>query len=128
MQRYKMLNMRSEDGFSRRVRELRKKLKLSQTELGKVVGLHYTHIGRYERGLSRPSGDKLKLLSEALGVTADYLIEGKINEVAQSKLEDKDLLRMFKEIETFQERDKVVIKELIDAFIAKKKIQELARI
>ncbi len=123
-----MLNMRSEDGFSRRVRELRKKLKLSQTELGKVVGLHYTHIGRYERGLSRPSGDKLKLLSEALGVTADYLIEGKINEVAQSKLEDKDLLRMFKEIETFQERDKVVIKELIDAFIAKKKIQELARI
>ena len=90
--------------------------------------MHYTHIGRYERGLSRPSGDKLKLLAEALGVTADYLIEGKINEVAQSKLEDKDLLKMFKEIETFRERDKIVIKELIDAFIAKKKIQELAKV
>jgi hypothetical protein len=63
-----------------------------------------------------------------LGVTTDYLIESKINEVAQSKLEDKDLLQMFKEIEKFKDDDKPVIKKFIDAFIAKKKIQELAKV
>jgi transcriptional regulator with XRE-family HTH domain len=92
-----------------------------------MVGLHFTHISRYERGLSQPSTNKLQKLGEALGVTADYLIEGKINEVAQSKLEDKDLLRMFKEIETFQDKDKSIIKELLDAFITKKKIQSIVK-
>jgi len=119
--------MNKNNGFAKRLKDLRQKKKLSQTELGKMVGLHFTHISRYERGLSQPSTNKLQKLAEAFGVTADYLIEGKINEVAQSKLEDKDLLQMFKEIERFKDDDKIVIKKLIDAFIAKKKIQELAR-
>ena len=71
----------------------------------------------------------------ARALTGFFVIDGeslsqhkKINEVAQSKLADKDLLQMFKEIETFQTDDKMVIKKLIDAFIAKKKIQELAKV
>ena len=112
--------------FARRLKELRQKKNLSQTELGQLVGLHFTHISRYERGLSQATADKLKKLAEALGVTADYLIEGKINDVAKEKLGDRDLLHMFNEIERFQEEDKSCIKRLIDAFIAKKKIQELA--
>jgi transcriptional regulator with XRE-family HTH domain len=53
------------DGFPRRLRELRKQKNLSQTELGKLVNLHYTHIGRYERGISRPAADTLKRLADA---------------------------------------------------------------
>jgi len=46
--------------FVERLRILRKQKNLSQTELGQQAGLHSTHIGRFERGLSRPGGDTLK--------------------------------------------------------------------
>jgi len=115
------------NGFPDRLRECRKKMKLSQTELGKLIGLHYVNIGRYEKGLAKPPVEKLKRLSEVLGVTTDYLLEGKIDEVAQQKLEDKDLLQLFKDIESFQEEDKKIIKRLIEAFVSMKKIKELAR-
>ena len=116
------------DGFPERLRECRKKMRLSQTELGKLIGLHYINIGRYERGLAKPPTEKLKKLAEVLGVTADYLLEGKIDEVAQAKLEDKDLLQLFKDIESFQEEDKKIIKRLIEAFVSMKKIQKLAKV
>lgn len=32
------------DGFAKRLRSLRKQKNLPQTELGKLAGLHYTHI------------------------------------------------------------------------------------
>jgi ribosome-binding protein aMBF1 (putative translation factor) len=62
------------EGFAQRLRELRKHKNLSQTELGQLAELHYTHIGRFERGTSRPSGDSLKRLADALSVTSDYLL------------------------------------------------------
>ena len=116
------------NGFPQRLKELRLKKNLSQTDLGGMVGVHYTHIGRYERGLSIPKTETLRGLAEALGVTTDYLFEGKIDEVAKSRLEDRDLLQMFKEVEKLTDDDKSVIKKLIDAFLTKKKVQDLARV
>ncbi len=113
------------DGFPERLRELRKQKKMSQSELGKLAGIHYTHVGRYERGLSRPSSDTLQRLSVILEVSSDYLIEGKTEKAARVKLEDRDLLQQFREVEKLAEDDKLVVKKLIDAFLAKKKIQKL---
>lgn len=47
-------------------------------------------------------------------------------EQVSAQLSDKDLLRHFKEVEQLPEKDKSIVKELIDAFITKKKIQQLA--
>ena len=63
------------EGLAQRLRELRKNKNLSQTALGQLSGLHSTHIGRFERGSSRPGGDTLKRLADALGVTSDYLLD-----------------------------------------------------
>jgi len=114
------------DGFAQRLRELRKQKNLSQAELGEVVGLHYTHIGRYEREVSRPSADTLKRIADALGVSGDYLMEGSLDDAARARLEDRDLVRMFQEVETLPEEDRVVVKKLLDAFLTKKQIQALA--
>lgn len=115
------------NGFSERLRELRKKKNLSQMELAKTVGVHYTHIGRYERGLaSRPAADTLKRMAEALDVTSDYLMEGATEEVAKARIEDRELLKQFQQVEKLPNDDKIVIKKLIDAFLTKKKVQELA--
>ena len=115
------------EGFALRLRELRKKRNLSQTELGRLAALHYTHIGRVERGTSRPGGDTLKRLADALGVTGDYLLEGAIDDVANAHFSDKELLKQFQEVEHLPDDDKDVIKKLLDAFLTKKHLQALAR-
>lgn len=93
---------------------------LSQTELGKLANLHYTHIGRFERKTSRPSGDTLKRLADALDVSSDYLLEGSTEDAVKAKFEDRELLRQFQEIEHLPEEDKTVVKKLLDAFLTKK--------
>lgn len=115
------------DGFAQRLRELRKTKNLSQTELGQLAGLHYTHIGRFERGSSRPGGDTLKRVADALGVTSDYLLDGAVGEVAKARFEDRELLKQFQEVEQLSDEDKFVVKKLLDAFLIKKQLQALAR-
>jgi transcriptional regulator with XRE-family HTH domain len=113
------------EGFANRLKELRKQKNLSQTELGEIAKLHYTHIGRFERGLSKPNGETLMRLSEALGVSSDYLLEGITNEAAKAKFEDRELLRQFQQVEQLSEEDKNVIKTLLDAFLTKRHIKAL---
>lgn len=62
-------------------------------------------------------------MANALGVSGDYLIEGT---TADAKFDDRELLLQFQEVEKLQEEDKQVVKKLIDAFLTKKHIQELA--
>lgn len=115
------------EGFAQRLRELRKQKNLSQTELGKLTGLHYTHIGRFERGVSRPGGDTLMRMAEVLGVTSDYLLDGATHEAPKARFEDRELLRQFQDVEQLPDEDKNVIKKLLDAFLTKKQLQSLVR-
>ena len=91
------------------------------------VGVHYNHIGRYERGLSRPAADTLKRMADVLGVSGDYLLEGAVQEAARAHFEDRELLHMFQEVEKLPEANKEVIKRFLDAFLTKKRLQELAQ-
>lgn len=113
--------------FAQRLKELRNKKKISQTELGKLVGLHYTQIGRYERGGSMPSSEVLKKLAEVLEVSTDFLMDGTTEEAAKYQIHDKEFLKQFLKIEQLDSKDKEVIKILIDAFLTKKQIQQLAK-
>lgn len=89
--------------------------------------MHYTHIGRFERETSRPSGDTLKRLADALDISSDYLLEGSTEDAAKAKFEDRELLRQFQEVEQLPEEDKTVVNKLLDAFLTKKHLQSLAR-
>lgn len=77
-------------------------------------------ISGCERGLSRPTADTLKRLTDALGVSGDYLLEGATDEAAKARFED------FQEVQQLPERDKEILKELLDAFLTKPQIQSLA--
>jgi transcriptional regulator with XRE-family HTH domain len=112
------------NGFSKRLRELRKQQGLTQTELGNLVDLHYTLVGRYESGSSMPSAETLISLAEILNVSIDYLLIGNTVDVATSNLKDKDLLKMFKETEKLNNKDKELVKQILDSFLTKKKLEE----
>ncbi len=88
--------------FGDRLKEQRTEKKLSQSKLAHLTDIHYTQIGRYERGDSNPSSTILKKLADILEVSTDYLMEGSTDEVAQSYLKDRDLLRQFQQVETLK--------------------------
>lgn len=58
--------------------------------------------------------------------SVDFLINGNTSEKAQATLKDTDLLQQFKAVDLMPDEDKQVIKKLIDAFIAKGKLIQLA--
>ncbi|EKO78273.1 DNA-binding helix-turn-helix protein [Leptospira sp. Fiocruz LV3954] len=98
--------------------------KMSQEELGQLTDLNYNHIGRYERGDSRPSADKLKALAEALGVTTDYLLSGNEDNVTRVNLEDQELLEMFQKVQLLPQDKKESIKDLIEAYLFREKVRK----
>jgi len=123
----RMLENETGEGFAQRLRTLRKARDLSQTQLGEKAGLHYTHIGRFERGTSRPGGDTLKRLADALDTTSDYLLQGASDEAAAARVTDRDLLRQFQAVEHLPDADKQVVKTLLDAFITRRQIEDIIR-
>lgn len=114
------------EGFRQRLRQLRIQKKLSQTELGQIAGMHYNHIGRYERGGSLPTAEALQRLADALGVSSDYLLNGDVTVVAKANFEDLELLQQFKEVQKLPDEDKFIIKKLVNAFLVKKQLEHLA--
>jgi transcriptional regulator with XRE-family HTH domain len=82
---------------------------LSQTELARLVGIHYTQIGRYETKGAQPSADVLSKIANALEVSSDFLTNGTADDLADSSLTDKELLNQFKVIEKMISEKKAVV-------------------
>lgn len=112
--------------LGKRIVQLRKQKNMSQTDLAKMVGVSYAQIGRYEIKGAQPPAEVLKKIAEVLGTTVDYLVSGDSDEKARTTLNDAELLQQFKAVQQMDDEDKRVIKTMIDAFITKRKVQQLA--
>jgi transcriptional regulator with XRE-family HTH domain len=109
-----------------RIKVLRKEQKLTQSDLAAKVDLSYIQIGRYEQQKSKPSSDVVRKLADALGTTADFLMNGDSQTVAAGKIIDRDLLELFAAVEQLDTSDQTMIKTFIDALVTKRRVQELA--
>jgi transcriptional regulator with XRE-family HTH domain len=112
--------------FKDRLKKIRTEKGLSQSQLARAIEVHVTNISRYERGENMPTSEVLAKLAGVLGVTADFLMDGSVNDKAQIAISDKELLNQFEEVEKLSQEDKHLIKTFIDAFLTKRKIQQLA--
>lgn len=61
--------------IGQRLRDRRTYLGLSLNDLGKVMGVSYRQVQKYERGDSRIPAWKLYVASKRLNVTMDYFFE-----------------------------------------------------
>jgi len=86
-------------GLSTRLTEARKAKALSQQELANLAKVHYTNIGRYERGEANPSTDILNRIAKALELSPDFLMNGTLQNKSADAIEDEDLLLQFRKIE-----------------------------
>lgn len=60
-----------------RIRELRKKNKMTQADVARKVGVSSPTITQWENNQTAPKGDNLLKVSHVLGCTPDWLITGK---------------------------------------------------
>ena len=90
------------------------------------IGVSLTQLQRYENKGVQPPADILNKLADVLKTSVDFLINGNTSEKAQATLKDTDLLQQFKAVDLMPDEDKQVIKKLIDAFITKGKLKQLA--
>ena len=79
-------------------------------------------IGKYERGEAVPSLDAAKKITKDFGVTLDYLA-GKTSDMAF----DRRTVERFQDIEKLTESEKDHVFALLDAFLAKSKMQAILR-
>ncbi|MBT2735329.1 helix-turn-helix domain-containing protein [Bacillus sp. ISL-7] len=59
-----------------RIRELRKRKKLTLRELAQELGVPFTTLGNYERGDRQPDFDFVLAVAKYFGVSMDYLTKG----------------------------------------------------
>lgn len=111
--------------FPQRLRQLRRQKNLSQAQLGERAGVHYTHISKYERGVSSPSLETIRGLADALGVSTDFLMEGDTDLAARARFRDRDLLHQFQQVEQLSDEDKELVKRFLDAFLFKKQVEKM---
>ena len=65
------------NNFTKRLKELRKKAGLTQSELANAIGASLLTIFRWEKGERQPRMDEIKKLAQALNVTDSELLNGK---------------------------------------------------
>ena len=105
--------------FGKRLLEARKKKRISQEEMAGQLGTKGPAIGRYERDEMKPSIEVAAKMADILEVSLDYLV-GKTDIQL-----DKTTFNRILEVSKFNEEDRNHIFSVIDAFIAKRKIQSI---
>jgi transcriptional regulator with XRE-family HTH domain len=97
--------------FGARIVSIRKKHKISQSELALRIGLHANVLGRYERNEALPSIEVAARIAKALDVSLDYL-----SELGDTELDSLTLNRI-NEISSMSDEEQRQIFLVVDALI-----------
>lgn len=101
---------------------MRKEKGWSQGDLAKKSGVSREMIGKYERSEAVPSIEAAKKIAAAFGVTLDYLAGE-----ASSSAFDRRTVERIQDIEQLDEGEKQHVFALLDAFLAKNKMQAILK-
>tara|TARA_R110001592_G_scaffold178589_1_gene419714 strand:+ start:848 stop:1201 length:354 start_codon:yes stop_codon:yes gene_type:complete len=112
--------------IGKQIQSLRKINNLNQSQLAEKIGVSLTQLQRYENKGVQPPADILKKLADTFNTSIDFLVYGDSEQKAQQSIKDNDLLSQFKAVEELDGKDKSTIKDIIDAFIKRSKLQNIA--
>ena len=112
--------------FGEKIRQLRKRKKLTQGQLAQLIGTHESHIGRYEKDQSSPTAAMIKNLAVTFEVSTDYLLfDEKKEEMASVKISDTELLAQFQEIDKMDDEKRTLVKKVLAMAINENKIKQM---
>lgn len=87
--------------FGDRIKSLRKKQGLSQSEVGEAIGLTFSVLSTIELNKIDPSSETIVRLSEFFGVSADYLLTGK-EEQTEISADEKEVIEIMRGDDDFK--------------------------
>ena len=104
-----------------RLKELRQQKNLTQAKLADSLGITQQSYARWENGKVTPTPEKLSKIAKFYGVTTDYLLEGKKDDVDSSTVDA--IFRMASDGLTEDEKS-LFRKDIIDYINERKKLFE----
>jgi transcriptional regulator with XRE-family HTH domain len=113
--------------LAKKLVELRKERNLTQKELAKSIGVHFSHMSRYERGISLPSIDVVKKIAQVFNVSTDYLLLDDAQAIVETKIPDVELLRLFQDISHMSEQERAAIKIVLEGMVVKHQFEQLLK-
>jgi transcriptional regulator with XRE-family HTH domain len=72
-----------------------------------------------------PTTEVIAKISDALGVSIDYLLKNGNNTIV-GQIKDAELLKLVVQINDLPDKDRDTLKEVLEAFIKKHRFEELA--
>lgn len=105
--------------FGKRLLEARKKKGISQEDLAAKLGTKGPAIGRYERDEMKPSIEAASKMAKILEVSLDWLVGNTDAEL------DTATLNRIQDINKLSAKDKELVFEFLDSFIANRKIKNV---
>lgn len=101
--------------FKETVRFLRKQNRMTQNELGDVLGYGYSAISNYESGRNEPSINNLIKIADYFNVSIDYLVGHELKISSANNYEYTIKLKKLSEcIHNFQKETDEIIKGIAD--------------
>lgn len=115
--------------FAEILKRLRQERNLSQQELADLIGVHVRQISKYEMGTSLPTLERIRRMAEVLDVSADELVFGSTKRrKGPDSIKNPVLAERLRRLEEMVSRDELrSVIDLLDAFIAKKQIDQISR-
>lgn len=112
--------------FGEKLRQLRKRKKLTQEQMAELIEIHESHVGRYEKDLSSPTAQVLIRIAKLFNVSTDYLLFDDRNDPSTSlKISDNELFAQFQEVDKMDEEKRELIKRIISMAINEDKIKKM---
>jgi transcriptional regulator with XRE-family HTH domain len=111
----------------KRIKQLRLEREWKQSELAEKLGLQQKQISAYERGASKPSTEALIKLATIFNVSLDYLVGNLHGYNPNLKVKDKELLRYFEILDQYDEKERMMAKEMLNLLIMKHKFLKLSQ-
>jgi transcriptional regulator with XRE-family HTH domain len=99
-----------------RIKALRVKEKMNQTQLGEILGVSQDAISKIEKGINNPTVQQIETLSKFFNVSSDYLLFGTES--------TKDIEPIEREILKTIRDDKTLYGTLIKMMDAKKNVMK----
>lgn len=106
--------------FSERLKNLRKKVGLTQVDVAGKLGISQQAYASWERGVKKPTQENLVKIAQILNVSVDYLV-GNLEE-RTDELDNIELLFRMNSKGLSDEEKKVFKKELIEFMEERKKL------
>ena len=72
--------------LGQKIKKFRMEKNITQEKLAEIIDVHFTYIGRIERGEKTPSLKTLKKITQALNISSDLLIETNSDKNEEIKL------------------------------------------